>query len=229
MNLICRVARRIAVCLFPVFCFSSAQAALDNGDFETGSLSPWTTFTTANGTLGSGRPTISIFDVAGSGLGSLALGLSVGYLTAPCAFPGIHCPRPTEGGGIRQTAIFSGGLTTLHADLAVANSSLFGGLNADGGTFSILLDGLLLHSFSVGSITAGTVQRGQLDFTTLVSAGSHTLDVLVTRQASQSQSLTQYVDNVSVSAIPEPTTAALLGLGMLALVAFRTTTRAVNA
>lgn len=229
MKPICRVVKKFALGLFLVVSFSNAQATLVNGDFQTGGLSNWTTFTTANGTLGSGRPTISNFDVAGSGLGSSALGLSVGYLTPPCSFPGIYCPLPTEGGGIKQTASFSGGLTLLQADVAVANSTLYGGLNGDGGTFSLFLDGLLLDSFSIGEITAGTVQRGHLEFTSFVSAGSHTLEILVTRQHSESRSLTQYIDNVAVSAAPEPTTTSLFGLGMLALVAFMRKRRTVNA
>lgn len=221
MKSICRVVKQIALGLFLIVSFSNAQATLINGDFQTGSLSYWTTYTTANGTLGSGRPTISNFDVVGSGLSSSALGLSVGYLAPPCSFPGVLCPFPNEGGGIRQTESFSGGLTSLQADVAVANSTLYGGLNGDGGIFSLFLDGLLLDSFSVGNITAGTVRRGHLDFTSFVSAGSHTLEILVTRQHSESLSLTQYIDNVSVSAIPEPATTALVGLGILALVTFR--------
>lgn len=213
--------KKLAFGSFLVVSFGNAQATLLSGDFQSGDLSNWTMFTTGNGTLGSGHPTISNFDVAGSGVYSSALGLSVGYLTPPCSFPGIYCLAPTEGGGIRQTGVFSGGLTLLRADVAVTNSNLYGGLNGDGGTFSLFLDGLLLDSYSVEKIAAGTVQRGHLNFTSFVSAGSHTLEVLVTRHHSESLSLTQYIDNVTVSAVPAPTTASLVGLGMLALVTGR--------
>lgn len=229
MKSVCGFIKHSAFGVFLIICFSNAQATLLNGDFQTGSLLPWATFTTANGTLGSGRPTISSFDVSGSGFNSSALGLSVGYLTPPCAFPGIFCPSPPEGGGIRQTGNFLGGLTLLQVDVAVANSTLFGGLNGEGGVFSLFLDGLLLDSFSVGNITAGTVQRGDLDFIAFVSPGVHTVEVLVTRQSAESLSLTQYIDNITIAAIPEPSTAALLGLGILAIFPFRKTRRAVNA
>ena len=218
MKLNCRDVRKFFLAVLFAAGFGNAQATLVNGDFQAGGLSNWTAFTTANGTLGSGKPAILNFDVAGNGFSSSALGLSVGYFTPPCAFPGLFCPRPTEGGGVRQSVVFSGGMASLQADVAVANSTIYGGYNGDGGTFSLLLEGLLLDSFSVGQITAGTVQRGHLDFTSFVSAGVHSLEILVTRQYAESGSLVQYIDNVSVSSVPEPTTTSLLGLGILALV-----------
>jgi len=202
----------------------SAQAQVVNGGFETGDLAPWIAYTTPNGTFSPGFPSISTFDVSGNGTSSSAFSISVGYETAPCSFPGYTCPWPTEGGGIRQTTVFLGGNTALHADVAVANSTEYGGLNGDGGTFSLLLDGVLLDSVSFVDIVAGTVLRGQLDFTGFVSAGSHTLELLVTRNWAPSITLTQYIDGVSAVAavpVPEPGTALLLGLGLLPLLRLR--------
>jgi hypothetical protein len=228
MKIICSAVRRSALSLVLLAGFGSAQAALVNGDFEAGGLSGWTLYTTGNGTLGTGGATVSTFDVAGKGTASATVGLSVGYSNPPCSFPGIYCPYPTEGGGVRQTSIFSGGLTWLQADVAVTNSSLFG-FNLDGGTFSLILDGLLLDSFSVTNIAAGSSQRGHLDATTLVTAGSHTLEILVTRQSAEALSLVQYIDNVSASAVPEPTSTSLVGLGLLVLMTFRKKNAAASA
>lgn len=185
-------------------------------------LETWITYTTPNGSFGQGFPSVSIFDVNGDGVGSSAFSLSVGYETAPCSFPGFTCPWPTEGGGIRQTTVFQGGQTALHADVAVANSTASGGYNGDGGTFSLFLDGVLLDGVSFVDIVAGTVLRGQLDFTGFISAGSHTLELLVTRNWAVASSLTQYIDGVSaVAAVPEPSIALLLGIGLLPLLRLR--------
>jgi hypothetical protein len=204
----------LAACLLP------AQAQIANGDFETGNLAPWIAYTTPNGTFGPGFPVVQAFDVNGDGAASSALAFSVGYQTAPCDAPGIFCPLPTEGGGIRQTTTFLGGQTTLHADVAVANSTASGGRNGDGGTFSLFLDGVLLDSVSFVDIVAGTVLRGQLDFTGFVSAGSHTLELLTTRNYASASSLTQYIDDVSAAgatAVPEPGIPLLLGMGLVTL------------
>jgi hypothetical protein len=213
---------RIASGLALATCLGHASAQIVNGDFETGDLPPWTVYTTPNGSLGAGFPAVSVFDVNGDGSSSSAAAFSVGYLVAPCDLPGFGCPLPTEGGGLRQTTVFLGGQTTLHADVAVANSTVSGGLNGDGGTFALYLDGALLDSVSFVDIVAGTVLRGALDFTGFVSAGSHTLELLITRNYSPAVSLVQYVDDISVAAaVPEPETAMLLGLGLLALLASR--------
>ena len=218
-------ARIILAGLALATCLDSVHGQIVNGDFETGQITPWITFTTPNGTFGPGFPSISTFDVNGDGTSSSALSFSVGYDIPPCAAPGILCPAPTEGGGIRQTTTFAGGQTMLHTDVAVVNSTLYGGSNSDGGTFSLLLDDVLLDSVSFVDIVAGTVLRGELDFTEVVSAGSHTLELLTTRNYSASASLTQYIDDVSagpaVSAVPEPGTALLLGIGLFTLAALR--------
>ncbi len=72
---------------------------LTNGDFQTGSLAPWTAFTTGNGTNGAGFPNVVSFDTTGSGA-SLAAQFQVGEVT----FTGAQ-----EGGGIFQSLTLAGG------------------------------------------------------------------------------------------------------------------------
>lgn len=207
--------------------FGSAQASLVNGDFETGNLSGWSIFTTYNGTTGpSPLPHVSLFDVDGDAVLSHAASMSVGYATAPCSYPGFGCAQPTEGGGLRQNVYFAGGLFSLSAQVAVQNTLLYGGYNLDGGLFSLILDGSTLDTFSVGRINAGSTQRGSLSYNGFIGAGFHTLDLLVTRNYASSQSLFQYVDNVSVKELAEPGTLMLVAIALLSFPIVRRRARA---
>lgn len=193
---------------------SGAQASVINGGFDTSDLTGWTSFTTSNGTLGDfPLPQAAMFDVDGDSLVSSSLKLSVGYNIAPCSFPGFGCPLPTEGGGIRQSIFLGNGIYHFSADLAVENTPLYGGLNGDGGTFSLMLDGIVLDTLSFGEVLAGSVQRGTLAFNGLVGEGNHDFQMLITRNYAQADSLFQYVDNIAVAQIPEPDTLGLLAMG----------------
>ena len=84
---------------------------LTNGDFETGNLNGWTTFTTTNGTIGT--PSVTSFDVTGAGA-SLAAGFNVGNVQNP----------GNNGGGIFQTFNFGGGSLSVSVDIASAVGSI---------------------------------------------------------------------------------------------------------
>ncbi|CAG0992451.1 PEP-CTERM sorting domain-containing protein [Geobacter sp.] len=190
-----------------------ANATVINGGFESG-LDRWSLFTTANGTLGdSPLPQVAAFDVAGNSVSSDSLKLSVGYATAPCSFPGLYCSLPTEGGGIQQSVSILEGVYSLNVDIAVENTPLYGGRNGDGGTFYLILDGLVLDQVSFGEITANSVKRDQLNFQGLITEGLHDFQILVTRNYAQSDSLFQYIDNATVTPVPEPNTLGLLAVG----------------
>ena len=66
----------------------ASAAPVPNGDFETGDLTGWTTFTTTNGTIGT--PAVVPFDTTGSGA-SNAAEFNVG--------------RPTTGSTFRKAAV----------------------------------------------------------------------------------------------------------------------------
>lgn len=184
-----------------------AQASLIvNGDFETGDLSGWTTYTTAGGTIG--VPAVSAFDTSGAGASNAAM-FDVGRV------PGTGSGS-REGGGLFQSFLFGGGLVNIAADIAVLDNR--GGGNLDGGLFSLLLDGLVVDSFDFGAVDLDVAARSTLDYAGLLSAGNHELRFEITRGfTSGTGSPFQYLDNVVVTGgnqVPEPGTLALVGLAL---------------
>lgn len=196
---------------------SAAHANLIlNGDFETGTFANWTTFTTSEGVIGTsttpGTPDVALFDTDGDSVATDSARFSVARDTATSG--------SQEGGGIFQVFNSGTGLVDISLDIAVERGTGAGG-NAEGGVFSLLLDGLVRDTFTTGTILDGAIVRSSLSATLLLSAGSHELRILITRPFSQSAGLlAQYVDNVVVqgAAVPAPATLALLGLGLVSLV-----------
>ena len=192
---------------------SAAQANLIlNGDFETGTFANWTTFTTLEGVIGTpttpGTPEVALFDTDGDTVATNSARFSVARDTATSG--------SQEGGGIFQVFNSAAGLASISLDIAVERGNAGG--NAEGGVFSLLLDGAVLDTFTTGSIASGAVVRNSLSANPLLSAGSHELRILITRPFSQSSSLlAQYVDNVVVDgvSVAAPATLGLLGLSMM--------------
>jgi hypothetical protein len=177
-----------------------------NGDFESGDLSGWTTFTTANGAIGA--PGVVLFDTTGTEV-SKAAQLNVGLITYP--------PFLNEGGGIYQT-VNAAGSFSLSADIAAANVRPVGsGDNGECGFFELLLDGSVVASHDFGSCDAGATVRSTLMATGLsLSPGSHEIRIRITRpyishpapdDANGTQTPFQYIDNVRLTATL-PTTRA---------------------
>ena len=198
---------RITLFLALSFLATSANALLINGDFETGNLNGWSTFTTANGTIGT--PGVSSFDVTGSGA-SLAAVFNVGNVQNP----------GNNGGGLFQAFNFGGGSLSVSVDIA---SSVIGSpANGDAGEFSLQLDGVLIDFLDFGGITAGTTERGTLSgIVNGLLPGSHEFRVLMTRSFETSSGTPlQYIDNAvasGASGVPTPGTLALFGLGLAGL------------
>ena len=204
---------------------SDQAAALENGDFESGVLDPWTTFLTDNGTIG--VPSIVDFDIDGSGLASsLALQLRTGQITH---FTGL----PPAGGGIEQIVSFNAGDLSISVDIAAVNPSTTD--NLFGGFFELLFDGVALDTaFDVGFLAGGESVFGMLSGSVVgVTEGDHLVAVRVTRPRETSStppSATplQYVDNVELSGsavIPEPGSALLLAGALLGLATLRKRSR----
>ena len=185
-----------------------AQAMLINGDFETGDLSGWTTFTTTNGTLGNDG-TVTSFDTTGGGA-SLAATFNVGQVSFTDGVP--------AGGGIFQSVALSAGNYTLTADIAAADNVPPG--NASGGIFELLFDNSVVDIIDFGDIS-GT-ERGLLASLVNVTAGVHEVRLRVQRPYQRSTGTPyQYLDNIvlrgDTPTVPAPATLALVALGLLCL------------
>jgi hypothetical protein len=164
---------------------------LSNGDFETGTLSPWQTFTTPNGTLGTGLPKVAPFDTNGDGVATNSVQFKVGQVTPQT---GVY-----EGGGIFQNVHLLAGDYIIRADIAVNDGgSLFG--NAEGGLFELLVDGLVADSHNFVLVGPNETKRSLLAAVHVVAAGDHEVRIRITRPALEpTVPLTQLVDNVAVA------------------------------
>lgn len=185
-----------------VLAFSPLAAAnIVNGGFETGNLSGWTLFTTANGRTG--PPTVVLFDTAGGGASNAAQFL-VGQLSSVSG--------DQQGGGIYQDFSTTGGILVFSADIASENATIFP--NGAGGFFSMLLDGNTVASWDFGFIAVAATERSTLSYVGPVSAGTHELRFLITRPflAGPPPGGTpyQYLDNITATSVPEPATLVLL-------------------
>jgi hypothetical protein len=193
-----------------VLACAGAQAGIVNGDFQTGNLTGWSVFTTPNGTNGTCPgsvpcPAVTSFDTTGSGA-SDAAEFNAGQVTFQFGIP--------AGGGLVQSVFFPAGMLSVSMDWAAIDEGAFG--NADGGVFSILLNGATIASFDSSTLAANTTSRGTLSGSTTISApGMYQFAVEVTRPFQPDPNVFQYVDNVTASiATPEPGTLGLAIAGI---------------
>lgn len=186
---------------------------LQNGDFETGNLSGWTVFVTSNGDLGSGwgLPDVVSFDVAGTGTPSDAAEFQVGEASYNSA-----TGHTSQGGGIYQSFNCSTGLYIISAEVAAFQTSSY--VNSEAGLFTLMMDGTTIANVDFGQISPGQTLRSTLDVPEFLSQGSHQITLEITRPWLNSTATPlEYVDNIQVEPVPEPSgiLVGLLGLSSI--------------
>ncbi len=178
-----------------------AQNLLLNGDFEAGNLNYWTFFATPNGNLGPGLPNVVSFDTAGTGTPSDAAQFQAGEFEFNDA-----TGHTQQGGGFYQAFNCTAGQYVISADVAALDINNF--VNGDAGTFSLSIDGTSVANDSLGSINPSQTIRGSLGDTVTLGAGLHIFQFEITRgfldAGGFGNTPLEYVDNLSVTAVPEP-------------------------
>ena len=204
--------RKTIVSVLALGLVASASAQFINGDFETGDLSGWTITPTSGGTTN--LQTVADIDIDGPG----ALGISKAGQFSVGRQTGVS--TGDHGIMLTQMMTLTAGVTyTFEFDWAATRSVT--NSNTQGGIFSLIVDGAALATQSAGA-TSGTNPRfGHIvaDFTPNTS-GDYSVGAMIVRPFTipSPTTLFQSVDNFSVDAVPEPTTMAILGVGIAVLV-----------
>jgi hypothetical protein len=176
-----------------------ATNLIQNGSFQTNDFTDWTIGTTSNGTWGAGFPVVTGWPLGGM---NAAQG-EVGDVT----FDGTQ-----QGGTLTQTFVSAGGAGT--ESLLWAATDPFGN-NADGGEFTMILNGVQIAQFDTGTINQGQTLNGTLSASVPLLVGTNTLEIVISRRFITIPNSTplDYVTGVDVEgAVPEPSTLALIAM-----------------
>ena len=202
--------RYMPLVLLAMVALVAAQAGatnlIQNGTFASGDFTDWTVGTTGNGTWGSGFPVVTGWPLGGMNAAKGEVGE-------------VNFDGTQQGGTLSQIFTSGAGPATLSFLYAAMGDGIHN--NADGGEFTLILDGTTLAQIDVGSISANQIINGTLTANANLSAGSHTLEIDVTRMFISNPGNTpyQYVTGVDVegNGVPEPGSLVLMGSGVLGL------------
>jgi hypothetical protein len=182
-------------------CPVSAEVLMTT-DFESGTLSGWTVFSTSNGTLGGqGFPTVALCDHGNPVSPSHCLQVQVGQLQ----YAPTH--EVQQGGGIGLTTMTVSGLMQLSARVGVIYRSPDYKRNLNGGLFEWVVDGQVIADLDVGPVEDGGTVQHQFIGKVAVAAGRHTIQLRVTRpfqSGAGKPAPVQFVDDVMVELLSQP-------------------------
>ena len=162
-------------------------SSIYNGDFETGNLNGWTTFTTSNGVA---VTYITPFDTNGDGVSTYSARFGVGQLV----YQGYGYP---EGGGIYQNVYLVKGDLNITAD--IASNHPYDHCNLSGGEFQLIVDGFIADAHDFELVCNYETKRSTLNANVSIdTVGSHEICFTVLRPAGLS-GVVNYLDNVDIS------------------------------
>lgn len=179
-----------------------AAGTLQNGDFESGTLSDWTVFETLNGTLGGESfPRLVEFDVTGNGQMSKSAEFKVGQQQYQ------ENGLSLAGGGILTNLHLDAGTIAVTADIASSYSSPKpkDRRNLAGGLFELLMDGNVIASHNFGPIANKTIQRFHLEGRVAILEGMHEVRIRIQRpfrSFPHDHAPRQYIDNIHLTFDP---------------------------
>lgn len=179
----------------------SAEVLLTT-DFESGTLSEWTVFSTSNGTLGGkGFPSVAMCGHVDTIAPSRCFHIQAGQQSYALGH------NVQQGGGIELKRRTIPGILRLSARVGVTYHSPNKKRNLHGGLFEWLVDGQKVADLDIGPIENGATVQHEFTGKVLVKAGWHLIQLRVTRpfQSGTGQpSPVQSVDDVMVELLPNP-------------------------
>ena len=182
--------RTVAFCAGAALSAASAFAqTFTNPDFEGGTLAGWTVVNTANGVGAPGS--VSSVDIDGPG--PLNATQAATFMVGQASF----VSGEQQGIEMTQTlALTAGTPYTFAFDWAAVRDPSTTGANAEGGVFSLIVDGTAIMTQAAGTVTNTTPVYGHLSVVyTPATSGNSSVGVRITRPYLVPGNVTEYVDN----------------------------------